>query len=380
MEAVANYNEVLPGVVLKQFSQDLYKVVQKIESTVRSILSRNKALQAIRAFSMKLNAFLGTETKEEQVVEVQAPQIEEPVVVEAVSEVVPTEQPAPVVAETVTEEVRATAVTPPSNYRVEGSKSVSAKSYIAEGIFRSKEVIDKPLKSEQSEVVDKVVQASSELQQIPASEPLPEIPNIEPVITQELSPVEENTEDKPIEPVHMEPLPEINLGVPTMESSVTDNEPVMDQNPTVHTEETNLQPMEIPSDVEERLVRLETPTVNVENNEEVEQTHENGSAKEALENLKRIVEENKDLKTNNTNLLDRNRELEEQVVSINNNLDQTKEELSVAKGEVIEFGEAAKRFKTENDSLKESLAQKEAQLTEMTNAINSVLGGYQKSA
>ena len=101
---------------------------------------------------------------------------------------------------------------------------------------------------------------------------------------------------------------------------------------------------------------------------------------EALENLKTIVKENRDLKEDNTILMDKTRSLEEQVEAKNSTLEKTKQELDVTKGEVIEFGEAVKRFKAENDSLKEELMRKDAELTEMTNAINSALGSYQKAA
>jgi len=171
MEAVAN-NEVLPGVVLKQFVKDFYRVVQKVDNSVRSILSRIKALQAIRNFSKKnLNAFLGNEPQKEQVVETSIPQEESSVVVETVSEeVVPTESNIPVVPETVPEDVRPPAIES-SIYDGRNSRVVATPSEIAKAIGAAKYVIDKPKE-------ELPVQNDSQLQSIPPSEPLPNIEGI----------------------------------------------------------------------------------------------------------------------------------------------------------------------------------------------------------
>lgn len=298
MEAVAN-NEVLPGVVLKQFVKDFYRVVQKVDNSVRSILSRIKALQAIRNFSKKnLNAFLGNEPQKEQVVETSIPQEESSVVVETVSEeVVPTESNIPVVPETVPEDVRPPAIES-SIYDGRDSRVVATPSEIAKAIRAAKYVIDKPKVEKQEELP---VQNDSQLQSIPPSEPLPNIEGIT---------------------------------------------------------------KEVGSETQSATSGAESP-------------------EEVLRVLNAIVEDNKNLKANIIDLQGENTALKEQVETFN----VTNQELDTARRELIEFGEALKQLKAENDSLKtentalkQAVTDTESKLNEMTTTINSVVSGYKKAA
>ena len=61
----------------------------------------------------------------------------------------------------------------------------------------------------------------------------------------------------------------------------------------------------------------------------------------------------------------------------------TNQELDTARRELIEFGEALKQLKAENDllktentALKQAVTDTESKLNEMTTTINSVVSGY----
>lgn len=410
MEAVASYNEVLPGVVLKQFSKDLYKVEQKVENTVRSILSRNKALQAIRAFSRKASGIV-VETNVEQTIETVVPQVEQPVVEQvAPSPVVEQTVEIPQVVEVPTVDVTAQL---PS---VAGARSVSAASPIHLLIKKGENKVDMNVSSTKEQVVNNVEPLPV---QTPELEPVPQVidnPNVEPVQSSGLNlatlpfpeyvdSVEDTKEVVQATPFGPSPLPFPDHTDMVMETSQTTSLPFPELDNAMEISKST--PLPFPEYVEDvpevedkkeasfTSTELPFPEYTEVAEVEVEQTKSNelevkeevANPLEAIEGLQSLVSENKSLKEENSMLVEKNESLEEDLTTVKAEVDavkeelnankleatEAKEELNKANAQIIEFGEAAKSLKTENDQLRQ-------QLNEMTNAINEALGGYQKSA
>lgn len=340
----------------------------QILATTRSILSRKKAFQTIKTFYTSLKGANEENVNiEAGVVEAVLPQVEQQVV-----EPVGVPEKTPISPSSITEE-KHTIV--PS---ILGARVVKMDSKVFNLLKAGEGVVDKPF-------------SVGENSNIP-TEQVVEQQVIEPITPKEQEYTEAASDLQPtmgvLEPIPVsEPLPEIAL--PTLEESVpvvdtNDNvesslEPSVsssvESNETYQTEPSYLQPMDIPVDVQDRLVKTEEEEVETKVEQSQSQDHTS-----ALESLKSIVKENAELRENNVVLSERTKELEDQVSSKDGDLVKTKEELNVAKSEIIEFGEAAKRLKLENDRLNQELTQTKLQLDQMTEAINSALNGYQKVA
>lgn len=362
MEAVANYNEILPGVVLKTFVKDYFKNNLKIETTIRSILSRNKALQAIRTFSAKSINLSNENNIQERVVEAVVPQVEQQVM-----ETDNLDQASPILSTPTVEE------NPSVLPSIVGARVVKTDLKVFNLLKTGENLVDRPFSMENNLEVPEtsIDETSTNLENQPSLEP---VSDMQPTATLEPIPVSEPLPEMEL-PVLEEktPVVDTNIDVALSEEKV-ESVPTSEYNEPEQPEVTYLEPMEIPSNVEDRLVNLETPAIPTVDNTE-SQDHVG-----ALESLKTIVSENTELRENNTILSERAKDLEEQVSLKDSSLEQVKEELNAANSQIIEFGEAAKKLKLENDTLKQELEQAKLQLNKMTEAINSAISGYQKSA
>ena len=367
MEAVANYNEILPGITGISFPKDLDKSVIQIKSTFRSILSRIKALQAIRTFSKKLNVFLIGEEKVEQI----AQPVMEPVITEQVQPVMePVPNPEPV------------SIGVKSGLSVAGAKSVMADKEISKYIMRGESMVDRTpfdglLKQEQAPVTTSV-----------NLEPVPHVEDSVPNQIVDLS-VKLPFDIEPAA-VEIDLNKSVAIPFPTVEEPV---EQTIDHSVTIpfpKTEEPVAAPyvktdltVKVPFDIEtSQSVELpvQSEQSQVVATTDKEETEKVVNSLEAIKGLRELVDTNEELTGKVRTLSTRNAELEEtvrvkdgEILSLNDMLKAKEEELQTNKGQVIEFGKAVQALDRENKELRE-------QLSTMTNAINEALGGISKAA
>ena len=375
MEAVANYNEILPGITGISFPKDLDKSVIQIKSTFRSILSRIKALQAIRTFSKKLNVFLIGEEKVEQI----AQPVMEPVITEQVQPVMePVPNPEPV------------SIGVKSGLSAAGAKSVMADKEISKYIMRGESMVDRTpfdglLKQEQAPVTTSVnlepvphVEDSVPNQIVDLSVKLPF--DIEPAAVEidlnKSVAIPFPTVEVPVEKIGDEKVEQ------TIDHSVTIPFPKTEEPVAAPYVKTDLT-VKVPFDIEtSQSVELpvQSEQSQVVATTDKEETEKVVNSLEAIKGLRELVDTNEELTGKVRTLSTRNAELEEtvrvkdgEILSLNDMLKAKEEELQTNKGQVIEFGKAVQALDRENKELRE-------QLSTMTNAINEALGGISKAA